>query len=71
MLCFWVDVEVSLVVHWLDKVQFFMTDWIRVVVLHWLHDVDEVNFRALPEIVLMTLMIRFRDVMVVRSPEVL
>ena len=71
MLCLRVNEEVSLVVHWLDKVQLFMADWVRVVVLHWFHDVDEVNFRALPVVVLMTLMIRFGNVMVIRSPEVL
>ena len=71
MLCFWVDVEVSFVVHWLDKVQLFMADWVRVVVLHWFHDIDKVDFRTLPVVMLMTLMIGFGNVMVVRSPEVL
>ena len=44
MLCLWVDEEVSFVTHRMDKVHLLMSDWVRVVVLHRLNNVNEVDF---------------------------
>ena len=44
MLCLWIDEEFSFVAHRLDKVHLLMADWVRVVVLHRLDDVNKVDF---------------------------
>ena len=65
VLCLWVDEEVSFVAHRMDKVHLLMTDWVRVVMLHWLNDINEVDFRALPVVLLVVLMMSLWDVMVI------
>ena len=71
MLCLRVDEEISFVTHRMDKVHLFMSDWVRVVVLHRLDYVNEVDFRTLPVVLLVMLMMSLRDVMVIRRPVVL
>ena len=65
VLCLRVNEEVPFVTHRLDKVHLLMTDWVRVVMLHWLNDINEVDFRALPVVLLVVLMMSLWDVMVI------
>ena len=66
MVIVWVDVQVFFIMYGLDKMHFFVTDWIAVVVLHWLDDVYKMDLGATPiVIVLLVLMKSLWDIMMV------
>ena len=66
MVIIWVNVQVFFIMYGLDKMHFFVTDWIAVVVLHWLDDVHKMDLGATPiVIVLLVLMMSFWDVMMI------
>ena len=71
VLCFRIDVKISLIVHWLDKMHLLMTDGVRVVVLHWLYDINEVDLRTFPVLSLTSFVLSLWNVMMIRSPVVL
>ena len=66
MVIIWIDVQVFCIMYGLDKMHFFVTDWIAIVVLHWLDDVHKMDLGATPiVIVLLVLMKSLWDIMMV------
>ena len=67
VVCVWIYIIVSLVVKWFLQMHLFMVDWIRVVVLNRLDNVNKVDLSNIPAWMgfLMVFMLSFRYVVVV------